>query len=216
MYSLWKKKNSLITSTKVSNDNPTTFCHHSCDGVTTNREAQNPWSHSNGSPETSMAKVSLLTPTRLKATHSTVIRRLDGPTVRTLSTSTAPYSSLCTSTVGAWRGIAICSPVWFSLHLPRCNTHTVRQKAPRATVVGQSVTSSVQWYLRGPYPKALVPDDSGSGIAKWGASERGYVFPSHHGNRSLCQWGEINTCIRFERNVPLTWGNLITLIWFLD
>ncbi|TNN64770.1 hypothetical protein EYF80_024965 [Liparis tanakae] len=63
------------------------------------------------SPETSMAKVSLLTPTRLKATHSTVILRLDGPTVRTLSTSTAPYSSLWTSTVGAWRGMANCSPV---------------------------------------------------------------------------------------------------------
>lgn len=75
------------------------------------------------SPETSMAKVSLLTPTRLKATHSTVILRLDSPTVRTLSTSTAPYSSLWTSTVGAWRGMAICSPVVFPLHLPHWNTY---------------------------------------------------------------------------------------------
>lgn len=81
------------------------------------------------SPETSIVKVSLLTPTRLKATHSTVILRLDSPTVRTLSTSTAPYSSLCTSTVGAWRGMAICSPVLLPLHLSHCNTDTVRRPA---------------------------------------------------------------------------------------
>lgn len=81
------------------------------------------------SPETSMVKVSLLTPARLKATHSTVILRLDSPTVRTLSTSTAPNSSLCTSTVGAWRGMAICSPVLFPLHLPHCNTYTIRRPA---------------------------------------------------------------------------------------
>lgn len=83
------------------------------------------WLHR--SPVTSTVKVSLLTPTRLKATHSTVILRLDSPTVRTLSTSTAPYSSRCTSTVGAWRGMAICSPVVSPLHLPRSNTYTVRQ-----------------------------------------------------------------------------------------
>ncbi len=148
-------------------------------------------------PETSMAKVSLLTPTRLKATHSTVILRLDGPTVRTLSTSTAPYSSLWTSTVGAWRGIAICSPEVFSLHLPHCNTYTVRQrppiKAPRLQLIHQTFVLRlfpVQWNLRRTYPKTLVPDDSGSRIPKWGASECGYVFPSHHSNRSLCQGGE--------------------------
>lgn len=48
----------------------------------------------------------------------------------------------------------------------------------------------VHCYLRRPYPKTLVPDDSGSRISKWGASECGYIFPSHHSNRSLCQWQE--------------------------
>lgn len=73
------------------------------------------------SPETSTVKVSLLTPTRLKATHSTVILRLDSPTVKTLSTSTAPYSSRCTSTVRAWGWFCFCSPVLLPLHLPHCN-----------------------------------------------------------------------------------------------
>lgn len=81
------------------------------------KQRMNSDSFMGNSPETSMAKVSLLTPARLKATHSTVILRLEGPTVRTLSTSTAPYSSLWTSTVGAWREVANCRPEVFSLHL---------------------------------------------------------------------------------------------------
>lgn len=78
--------------------------------------------------ETSMAKVSLLMPTRLKATHSTVILWLAIPTVRTLSTSTAPFSSLWTSTVGAWRGIANCNPEVFSLHLSTKETNAYRNR----------------------------------------------------------------------------------------
>lgn len=64
----------------------------------------------------------------------------------------------------------------------------------------------VHCYLRRPYPKTLVPDDSGSRISKWGASECGYIFPSHHSNWSLCQWQENEgkerptTGIRSERN----------------
>lgn len=81
------------------------------------------------SPETSTVKVSLLTPTRLKATHSTVILRLDSPTVKTLSTSTAPYSSRCTSTVRAWGWFCFGSPVLFPLHLPHCNAHTSRRSS---------------------------------------------------------------------------------------
>lgn len=81
------------------------------------------------SPETSTVKVSLLTPTRLKATHSTVILRLDSPTMKTLSTSTAPYSSRCTSTVGAWGWSCFGSPVLFPLHLPHCNAYTIRRSS---------------------------------------------------------------------------------------
>lgn len=114
------------------------------------------------SPETSIAKVSLLTPAALKATHSTVILRLEGPTVRTLSTSTAPYSSLWTSTVGAWSGIAICSPVVFSLHLS--HTHTQSGKVQLTGTL--ELNSIVQFDLRGSYSKTLIPDDSGSWIPK--------------------------------------------------
>lgn len=81
------------------------------------------------SPETSTVKVSLLTPTRLKATHSTVILRLDSPTVKTLSTSTAPYSSRCTSTVRAWGWFCFGSPVLLPLHLPHCNAYASRRSS---------------------------------------------------------------------------------------
>lgn len=54
-------------------------------------------------PETSMEKVSLPWPTRLKATQTTVILRF-GPTVRTLSTPTDPYGSFRNSTVCVWMG----------------------------------------------------------------------------------------------------------------
>lgn len=90
--------------------------------------------------------MSLLTPTILKATHSTVILRLDIPTVRTLSTSTAPYSSLWTSTVGAWRGIAICSPVVFPLHLPHRNTYTIRQRSPNNSCGGECRLNGFPWW----------------------------------------------------------------------
>ena len=45
----------------------------------------------------------------------------------------------------------------------------------------------VQGYSRRPYPKTFVPDDSGRGVTIWSASECGYIFPSHHSNRSLCR-----------------------------
>lgn len=66
-------------------------------------------------PETSMAKMSLSWPTRLKATHTTVILWLDGPTVSTLSTPTVPDCSFWNSTI--WVTIGS-SPVEFSVHLP--------------------------------------------------------------------------------------------------
>lgn len=160
------------------------------------------------SPLTFTARVSLLTPARLKATHSTVILLLENATVRTLSTSTAPYSSLWTSTVGARRGIASCSPVLFSLHLHRerkainwqkhqCLTLSQREITKITTVCVHSQGQRLgevfyaQLYLRGSDSKTLIPDDSGRRIAMRSASKCGYIFPFHDSNWSLCEWEEM-------------------------
>lgn len=76
------------------------------------------------------------------------------------------------------------------------------------------LTVPVHCYLRGPYPKTLVPDDSGSRISKWGASECGYIFPSNHSNRSLCQWQEIEGKEK-NMNFPFTSDTDCWLIWLV-